>query len=346
MRAWWLVAFLLCALAGAAQARGNDRVEVRILERRGLAEAVVLAPQPVRLEAVGRRLRVDGRPQESVTLGREGFGIRLEGTVRRYPGRLFARAEGGRLVLVNVAPLEAYVAGVVGAELAGNWPVEALKAQAVLARTLAVRGGDHPGRMLCDLTHCQAYAGLGSESCARAVEGTRGQILTFGGVAAQPLYHSTCGGTLASNQVAFGGEAVAYLQEGRDAFCAVSPHAGPWSVRVRTDEVASALERSVVTEVRVSDRSAGGWVGAVTVDGERMSGYRFWQALGRRIGWGALKSLNFEVRRDGEVFVFVGRGLGHGVGLCQWGAKGRAEQGWGYRRILAAYYPGAVVRRG
>lgn len=346
MRVLLACCLVFLSLAGAVRAQTPERVAVRILERRELSEVVVLAPQPVRLQARGRRLLVEGRSKPDVSLGGEGFGLRLDGAVRRYPGRLVARAEGSRLVLVNDVPLEAYVAGVVGAELAGDWPVEALKAQAVLARTLAVRGGDHPGRGLCDLTHCQAYAGLASSACSGAAAATRGQILMAGGVPAQPLYHSTCGGTRASNQVAFGGLAVSYLQEGPDPYCAASPHAATWSVRVQAREVARALSRERVTAIEVSDRSPGGWVGAVTVDGERMSGYRFWQALGRGIGWAALKSLNFGVRQAGEVFVFTGHGLGHGVGLCQWGAKGRAERHWDFRRILGAYYPGAVVRKG
>ncbi|MNY18352.1 Amidase enhancer precursor [compost metagenome] len=92
------------------------------------------------------------------------------------------------------------------------------------------------------------------------------------------------------------------------------------------------------------DRSPGGWVAGVEVDGTPLSGYRFWQAIGRHLGWGLLKSLNFEVRREGTAFAFVGKGLGHGVGLCQWGARGRALAGWDWRRILMAYYPGTRVQ--
>ncbi|HEY9855332.1 MAG TPA: SpoIID/LytB domain-containing protein [Stenomitos sp.] len=346
MRGLWLALLILVGLAGHAQAREPERVEVRILERRGLHELRLLAPAPHRLQAVGNELLVDGRPSGTQRLAEDGFALRLDGRVRRYPGRLQAWAERGVLVLVNEAPLEDYVAGVVGAELPRPWPHEALKAQAVLARTLALRGGDHPGRRLCDLTHCEAYAGLADAAAMRAARETHGLVLTYRGAVARPLFHSTCGGALASNQVVFGGAAVPYLQEGRDAYCAASPHAATWSVRVSPAEVAQALGRDRVRTLEVSDRSAGGWVGAVRVDGDRMTGYRLWQALGRSIGWGALKSLNFQVHRDGAAFVFAGRGLGHGVGLCQWGARGRAEAGWDFRRILAAYFPGAVVKRG
>lgn len=346
MRILFVLLLVLGGLAWPARASTPERVQVRLLERRGLHAIHVLASQPVRLEAVRHQLRVDGRPVQHAEFGSEGFGLRLEGGVRRYKGRLLARAEAGRLVLVNEVPLEEYVAGVVGAELAGHWPAEALKAQAVLARTLAFRGGAHPGGTLCDLTHCQAYQGIPSAPATRASAATRGLVLTYHGAVIRPLYHSTCGGTLASNQVVFGGSAVAYLQAGPDPFCAASPHAATWSLRVRPDEVARALSRPRVERLEVPDRSTGGWVRTVRVDGEPMSGYRFWQALGREIGWGALKSLNFDARREGPAFVFTGRGLGHGVGMCQWGARGRADAGWDFRRILLAYYPAAGMRRG
>lgn len=339
-----LLPLLLVSLGSPALAREPGRVEVRLLERRGLHELLVLAPVAMHLKAVGNSLLLDGRRSAPVRLGQDGFAVRLKEGARRYPGRLMVRAHEGVLELVDDAPLEAYVAGVVAAELPRGWPMAAQEAQAVLARTLALRGGDHVGDRLCDLTHCQAFAGIAEGEASRATAATRGLVLTFNGSLAQPLYHSTCGGTLASNQVVFGGGAVEYLQEARDAFCAASPHAAAWSVRVRPDEVARALGRSRVGVLAVTDRSAGGWVRAVHVDGVRTSGYRLWQALGREIGWGAVKSVNFTVRREPGAFVFTGRGLGHGVGLCQWGAKGRAEAGWDFRRILGAYFPGTLVR--
>ncbi|MNT63636.1 Amidase enhancer precursor [compost metagenome] len=95
----------------------------------------------------------------------------------------------------------------------------------------------------------------------------------------------------------------------------------------------------------VLTHSEGGWVAQVAADGRKMTGYRLWQALGRELGWGLLKSMRFTVRRDGNAFVFEGHGLGHGVGLCQWGAKGQAEKGISYARILASYYPGTAIAR-
>lgn len=350
---------LACFVAKPALANGRS-VEVRILERRVERTLEIQVPrgtsiQPafatsgrLRLEAQDNRLLLNGRPiRDELRIGRpeaySGFGLRIQGQIRQYPGMLRARAEGDRLILVNVLPLEAYVAGVVSAEMPDGWPPSALEAQAVLARTLALNGGNHPRSGLCDLTHCQVYAGQRKPAAQQAAQNTAGQVLTYRGGLIQPLYHSTCGGERASNAVIFGGTALPYLQEGADPHCAVSPHAATWHVRVLPAELARALGLPRVERVEVRARSLGGWVAEIEQDGRRMSGYRFWQAVGSELGWGVLKSMRFTVRREGDAFVFEGKGLGHGVGLCQWGARGQAARGVPYRQILASYYPGTAL---
>ena len=341
----------------------NKAIEVRILERRVEAQveavsqegAVLIGGRPVKgrmkLEARGNQLRLNGeivlgahleigRPVDSSQVE-----LRWPGAARKYPGRVVVTVERGKLVLVNVVPVETYVAGVVSAEMPEAWPVAAKRAQAVLARTLALRGGDHPGGGLCDLTHCQAYAGERRPEGVQVALETRGRVLTYQGRLIQPLYHSTCGGERVSNATIFGGAALPYLQEGSDPYCEASPHAAPWSVRVLDSEVAKALDVRRVESLVVLGQSEGGWVAQVAADGRVMSGYRFWQAVGRELGWGVLKSMRFTVRKDGGAFVFEGRGLGHGVGLCQWGAKGQAARGIPYARILASYYPGTAIAR-
>lgn len=271
--------------------------------------------------------------------------VRYSGHERRYQGLLHVRAEGDRLVLINELPLESYVASVVASEMLPGWPLEALKAQAILARTFALKGGDHESRGLCDLTHCQVYAGKVTPQSIEAAQATRGLVLEYGGHPISPLYHAACGGMRASNQVVFGGLAVPYLREEGDRFCLDSPYAKPWKVRVTSNELSRALGVPAVETVSVLDRDAGGWVARVLVDRKKITGYHFWQAIGRQIGWGGLKSLRFTVSKQADGFEFAGKGLGHGVGLCQWGARGRALAGWSYRRILASYYPGTSLRR-
>lgn len=360
MRRVVLAALVFGALgAPAAWARPVPGwVEVRVLERRVQDAVTLLSPLPGQdgrtgavVRAAGNALRVDGRPWRGRDL-RLGTGpddvvaLGVGAERRRYPGRVRLHAEAGRLVVVNQVPLEAYVAGVVAAEMPGSWPMAAKMAQAVLARTMASRGGAHPGRGLCDLTHCQVYAGLGTGEALRAAEATRGSILSAGGIPIRALYHSTCAGRGADSRAIFGGPLVSYLVAQPDPFCADSPFTAPWRVRIPGARLAEALGRTRIEAVAVRDRAPGGWVGAVEADGVVMTGYRFWQAIGRHLGWGLVKSLNFDVHREGAAFVFDGRGLGHGVGLCQYGARARADAGWDYRRILAAYYPGTRLLGG
>ncbi len=307
---------------------GNGRLLIKASESQLLLNGnLVLGPE----------LHI-GRPVDSST-----FEIHWKGRKRKYPGMLRVRAESDQLVLLNVLPLETYVSGVVSAEMPESWPLPALRAQAVLARTLALKGGDHPGGRLCDLTHCQVYAGDRNSDAVHVAQETRGQVLTYRGALIQPLFHSTCGGERASNATIFGGAALPYLQEGTDPYCDGSPHAAGWSVRVLESELAHALDVDQLKRLEVIEQSQGGWVARISRDGFPMTGYRFWQAVGKQLGWGVLKSMRFNVRHEDNAYVFEGKGLGHGVGLCQWGAKGQADKGIPHARILGSYYPGTTI---
>ncbi|MNX35437.1 Amidase enhancer precursor [compost metagenome] len=366
VRTWFLAVLLALfgAFGSASPSHAQDQVVVvRVLERWVGSAAEIRSNEPatlpggrtqqgnLKLEARGNQLRLNGK----IVLGAElqvgrsvetsQFEVLWPGGKRKYPGGLRVRVESGKLVLLNEVPLESYVAGVVSGEMPENWPLPALRAQAVLARTLALRGGDHAKYALCDLTHCQVYAGERRPEAVHVALETRGHVLTYRGSLIQPLFHSTCGGERVSNATIFGGAPLPYLQEGLDPYCADSPHAARWTVRVLESELSRALGLPRVEAVQVLSRSEGGWVAQLSVDGRQMTGYRFWQAVGRELGWGMLKSMRFAVRREGNAYVFEGQGLGHGVGLCQWGAKGQAERGIPYARILASYFPGTAIAR-
>lgn len=366
LRSWFpaLLLALALGLSFISDVQAQQRtVEVRVLERWVATAVEVRSSEPARmqggrtqrsplkLETRGNQLRLNG----AIVLGAElqvgrpkensQFEVRWSGGKRTYVGALRVRVEEGKLLLINELPLETYVAGVVSAEMPDLWPLAALRAQAVLSRTLAMRGGDHPSRRLCDLTHCQVYAGERRPEAVQVALDTRGRVLTYRGSLIQPLFHSTCGGERASNAAIFGGAALPYLQDGADPYCGISPHATAWSVRVLDSELARALGRPRIEAVQVLMQTEGGWVAQMAVDGKPMTGYRFWQAVGRELGWGLLKSMRFTVRSDGNAYVFEGKGLGHGVGLCQWGAKGQAERGIPYARILASYFPGTAISR-
>jgi SpoIID/LytB domain protein len=241
-------------------------------------------------------------------------------------------------------PLEEYVAGVVTAEEGDGTP-ESQKALAVLARTFAVRERGRHGRYdFCPLTHCQAFHPPSAQGRAAAAA-TRGQLLrSAGGELAPAHYFSTCGGRTADSEDIWPALRPALAGVSDQERCAGSPHL-LW--RFTTDAARLQPLFGFVPEEIVVERGAGGWVRAATVRGaggeRRYGGEELHLLLARHFGWNQVKSANFSVERAGEQFILRGRGMGHGVGLCQWGARAQARAGSDYRQILRVYFPGSTV---
>mgnify|MGYP005837215913 CR=1 FL=1 len=314
-------------------------------------------PRTLSVRAVGSRIAITGpglpATAEGAVFRSETGQIRIDG--RSFRGSVRIRANGGRLVIVNDVGLEDYVRAVVPNEMRSDWPAEALKCQAVVARTLAAaRLGRHAsqGFDLCDTTHCQVYRGSGFESAraSAAAAATAGQVLAFAGRPIEAFYCSTCGGISANTLGARPIRSVPYLRVRKDILhgataCKESPHYS-WRSRLDRSAVASALG-GPVTSIRVASRDVSGRARLVVLRGcaaREMDASEFMNTVCRKLGWATIKSTMFSVACSGTFFTFTGHGLGHGIGLCQWGAKKRAESGWGYGRILQFYYPGARVQ--
>lgn len=273
-------------------------------------------------------------------------------------------AEKGTVVRLD---LEEYVKGVVACEMPASAGLEALKAQAVLARTYASRKmrilGGSPTRQDADVTsdyrQDQAWAPvevlkerwgavgwwLNWPKIERAVEETRGLILTYNASPAEVVFHSTCGGrTEAAKDVWI--KDVPYLQSIPCDFCSHSPYYNPQTVTISLSQVSSALG-SLGVSVPVSTLASGGFpvvsqvsptgrIKEVLVGGERIRGLEFRMALG-------LRSTNLSWTIRGNNAVFQVKGYGHGVGMCQYGADGMAKQGRDYSEILSYYFPGTKI---
>lgn len=313
---------------------------------------------------IGRRSHLaQTRVRSAVVSGAGGSTVVGVGSVSRVlRGTVRVTSRRGELTLVNDLPLEDYVIGVLANEMPPQWPSEAQKSQAVVVRTLALaRIGAHQseGFDLCDTTHCQVYRGAGASSAATitAARATTGQVLIWRGRPIESLYCSTCGGATASG---FGGRGVSeasFLTAKQDKLnnadaCKDSPHYA-WKATVSSAQLKKALQSdrrvnpgSELKGLRVTRYDGSQRAAAVEIRGTRTieaDGYVFWTVISRALGWGVVKSARFRVSRNGTDYVFSGHGLGHGVGLCQWGAKKRAEAGWNYRRILDFYYPGCNI---
>ena len=247
-------------------------------------------------------------------------------------------------VLVNgkaqEMPLETYVEGVTAAEIADDFPVEAIRAQAVAARTYAVykqsrgRPAEHPDADVCDdYSHCAAYQpdavktfSTGYSRIRKAVKDTAGQILTCDGAPIAAVFHCVSGPKTESAADVWGAD-IPYLQS------VVSPggtqYAGYESEVTLTADAFRGFASSV--------RSAAGGVKTVKLGGVTVEGTAVRALFG-------LQSTNFTITTTEDSITFHTIGYGHGVGLSQYGAKYMAEQGYDYTEILAHYYPNTELR--
>jgi stage II sporulation protein D len=358
-------------------------------------DLVVTDPSGVRIGVVpaGEQWRVvaAGAGIELQPPGRAGLGrmemiavvasdprdfVRVNG--RTYRGVVeFVRDTVG-LTVVNRLLLESYLVGVVSAEMGrrNQTEFEALKAQAVVSRTYALRNLRRRRALGFDLhagVSDQVYGGSGSETPEgrEAVGLTRGQALTFDGSPIDAFYYSTCGGQTADGVEAFRAASRPYLRslpdvdEHGQAYCRLSPRYR-WHEEWSGDALRTMLRRTLpatvgvgadraseVRDVWVAQRTGSGRVGRLGIslraDQVMVEGPVVRQVL-RPSSGDLLRSAAFTLsasRSGREITRLVadGSGAGHGVGMCQWGAVGRSRAGQDYHRILAAYFPGATLQR-
>lgn len=310
---------------------------------------------PVTVSARRGGIGVDGRAFATSTLvvepARDGW-VRLEGRPYRGVVRVF-REGPGRLMAVNVLPLEEYVRGVMRAEIAADWPLEAMRAQAVVARTYALHAALTAGEAPYDLTATtadQVYAGAWGEDTRsdEAVLSTRGVVLTYDGKIVPAFYHSASGG-MTEDALEVWEKRYPFIVGVPDPYSGSAPH--------------DLWEETLPEEVLRQRLAGGGYAVGAIQSIEPVAWTRSGRARRLMIRHGAgllaleakvfrhlvgaevLRSTNFSVLRNGANFTFVGKGWGHGVGLSQWGAKGMADLAFGYDEILRYYFPLATLLR-
>jgi len=292
------------------------------------------------------RLMVDGR-DIGTRLTIEGDGSLVLVGGRRYRGAIALRAQDDAVEIVNVLDIEAYLRGVVPSEMAASWPLEALKAQAVAARSYTLASLDPTAPYdLCATVDCQVYRGVEAENARtdEAVLATAGVVVTYQGRTAKTYYHADSGGVVASSQEVWGA-ATPYLVALQDV-ATVSPYRS-WTQRLDGAALGASLrgvgyDLGVVQGLRVVRLSESGRVLELEVQGS--SGVRVLRGLQLRTlarGWG-LRSMRFQVQGGLTV---RGDGWGHGVGMSQYGARALARAGYDYGRILAFYYPSTGLTR-
>lgn len=287
---------------------------------------------------------------------------------KRYRGEIFFDT-GERVI--NFVKIEDYLLSVVPPEIGNVKPslVEAAKAQSVCSRSYALRKSferhDAPFHLYSDIKD-QVYLGRDYESpwSSVAVEATRGEVLMYKNEIALTMYHSTCGGMTADFREAFPEMPyIPYLKSvkceigGRD-LCSASPYY-EWERRWRREELIGILEKNIsrmmginlnhgdVKSFRISKISKYGRVMEIQVRLEKsiqiFKGNDIRYILSDEKG--PLPSTRFNLIQRGDEIIIKGKGFGHGVGLCQYGARELSKMGWSYERILSFYYPGTKIKK-
>ncbi len=310
---------------GATQSESTDhKHEIRVLITDGKAPVMPDKDEPLeRIGDVKGKLLVDGSA--------------YRGKIEVYRGK-----KG--LYLVNSLPLEDYVKGVVKSEVAAGWEDEALKAQAVIVRTYAVnhilKNADSLYHLTSSTLH-QMYKGTTFDAdISNAVDDTAGEILTYKGKPIMAYYHSTCGGRTELPEEVFG-KSFPYLKSVTND-CTISP-LSIWERKIPYSEIEAALGLPPVKKIKVETHTKTGRAKILNIETEESVTYIETKELRRIIGWKRIPSTLFTLKNDEGRLIIEGRGYGHGVGLCQWGALQLDRKGNSYREILSYYYPNTTI---
>ena len=255
------------------------------------------------------------------------------------------RRSDGRVVSLE---LEDYVTGVVGAEMPALFSSEALKAQAVIARTYALKANSM-GQVLSDNESTQSYKDNGElaslwggnyssyySKIKDAVNSTKGVYLTYNGNYIEAVYHSTSNGRTEDSSNVWGNY-YPYLVSVESSYDNTNPSFSI-SKSFSYSDLSSKLGIGVnsSSEFNILGYTSGGRVSSISIDGNQFSGVSFRSMLG-------LRSADFDIVKNDDGVVITTRGYGHGVGMSQYGANGMGKAGYSYQDILLHYYPGVSL---
>jgi stage II sporulation protein D len=288
----------------------------------------------------------------------EVVGMSLRVGLQSMPDRLsFAPRPTGSLDVIAKLDLESYVRGVLPSEMPASWPLEALKAQAIAARTFALFRkkarekvnatydveSDVMDQVYKNPLGVEPLSAKKSEMVERAIRETKGVVLLAGGTHPfATFFHADCGGHTEEPGHVWGpSESVGTA---RDESCPTNPMAS-WTLHLNPDDIAKKFKAaSRLQAMKILAKTESGRIAKLQMkwsDGtaSTVSGHEFRMTMGHD----KVRSAKFEVVKvaDGG-FDLAGRGFGHGVGMCQWGARHLAKEGKSYREILAHYFPKAA----
>ncbi len=304
----------------AARALGAGKIQVGTLQS---SQPVILEPAP-------------------------GKTITFKGNA--YAGKIYLIADASAFHIVEYVPLETYLYGVLPYEMSYTWPAEALKAQAVAARTFTLKSMQTTGKRYFDLysdVRSQMYKGTGKiyPSVKTAVDKTRGEVLAYDGQLFYTYYHGNCGG--ATDSVTSWNPGAKAIKPLSGAKCGYDKHAKNYSwqqtvSRAKAESYAASLGlKGKLKSIKVARKTGTGRATNITVRTQKGSKTIACGNFRMAFGLKSCKITKLSLRK--KDVLFKGRGSGHGVGMCQDGANGMAKAGKSYKQILKKYYPGAKL---
>ena len=276
---------------------------------------------------------------------------------KSYRGALRLLPRKGGLHLINRVTAEEYLQGVVPEEMPAEWNAEAVKAQAVAARTYALRQRKRHGKEgfdVCASTHCQQYGGVAVERAAanQAIKATQGMVLQSNGALVDALFHTDSGGMTENSEDVWGSR-IDCLRAAKE----LRTETYPWEKNITAVQLSGllakrgknigALKKIELSPIRIGkasqDRTVSGRVKAVTFVGKSGKAGMTGNDLRSMLG---LKSTLFSMTLNRNVVFIKGYGWGHGLGMSQHGAKAYADsEHWDYKKILQHYYQGAELKK-
>lgn len=311
--------------------RGTDPLAVRIHHNRLYVNDKALDAISCRIEAKDHIVRIDGRP---------------------YRESVIAVDQGGALSVINAIDIEKYLYGVVPREMPASWEPHALKTQAVAARTYALYIKQKSNDKSYDVvatTSSQVYGGYSAETAAtnRAVDETKGRVITHEGKLIVSYFHSNSGGHTEDSGNVWTAQ-LPYLKGVSDPYSENTP-ASRWEADFTGKEIENSMKRYGVRVARISrislvDKTTSGRYLKIRMISDQGNAELTSNNFRIKIGPGRMKSTLFDIEKKGDNFVMKGKGFGHGVGMSQWGAQKMAQTGFNYQDILKHYYHNVEIR--
>ncbi len=286
---------------------------------------------------------------------------------REYQGTIrIIKTKANTYTAINILDIEDYLLNVIGREISPTSPLEALKAQAIAARSHALHEASVSENQSYDLVANISQAYFGREKLHKnvvlAIEATRGQVLYFQGKPIPAFFHSSCGGhtETASNVwqsliLTRSGVPVKFPGAVYCSACAKSEET-KWKFEISVATLQRIFQRygykvGASPSITIAQKAVGGHAITVAIRSETGEFILSAEKLRSILGYSSLKSTLFQVSREslpnntpGDTLLFTGGGYGHGVGLCQYGAQVMAEHGSSCNAILAHYFPDCRVQ--